>query len=388
MMTLQQKVALDEFSKFKLPRANEEYRQRYGADAITSTWLNSGVWAVQEMISTNILHLNREEKDADNLLKRWQEVSPALFEFLREATPGDIFYAKQYHPYAPGAPQQFRNTPLAEPLKLENGRTMVDIGFADFGVALDSIKTLNPSGEPLTIIGYDMSPLNTCLLLEYLHSKVKAILKFWKKVPRITKQAALDFQLKAVCMERTATHMMNACALESERDRVDYLRYAVTKALYEDEDAIIGSPIMGKNNDRVGVKQIFESCIEAAPSNVHDNSSCDSFMGRITLYFEASIQEFANHVRRGTLTFSPKYGTVSPDNVSLTQEIKKLNPVIIHWSNIVDYIPPHEFHTFAKEVSGSDTVHVVHSCNWTSRVYGQMCMISTLLYGFTFIAVA
>lgn len=47
-----------------------------------------------------------------------------------------------------------------------------------------------------------------------------------------------------------------------------------------------------------------------------------------------------------------------------------MEPFLIHWSNVVDYIHPHDFHAIAKNMSGPDTVHILHSCNWTSRVYG------------------
>ena len=196
-------------------------------------------------------------------------------------------------------------------------------------------------------------------------------MKFWGKVPRISKQAALDFQLKAVLKETVATPMMNTCALESESDRVDHLRYVVTKALYEDGTTIVGSPIMGKNNDRVGVTQLFESCMEAVPFNnsaaIHANGS---FMDRVQGYFEGVVEKFTKNVRSGTLVFTPKLGTLSVDNNDLIQEIKKLNPFLVHWSNVADYIKPPDFHKIAKEISGSDTAHVLHSCNWSTRVFG------------------
>ena len=43
-------------------------------------------------------------------------------------------------------------------MKLENGRTLVDFGFVDFGSVFDSIKTLDMSGDPLTVVGYETSP--------------------------------------------------------------------------------------------------------------------------------------------------------------------------------------------------------------------------------------
>ncbi|KAL3793054.1 hypothetical protein HJC23_003062 [Cyclotella cryptica] len=105
--------------------------------------MKTGLISVQEMLSTNISCLNKEDSEVVNLLKRWQEVSPALSRFLRQAQPGDIFLEKSYNPYTPGAPQQFRNTPLIAPMKLNGGTTIVDIGFVDFGMAFDSIMTLD-----------------------------------------------------------------------------------------------------------------------------------------------------------------------------------------------------------------------------------------------------
>jgi hypothetical protein len=58
-----------------------------------------------------------------DLAKRWGELSDALSSFLQreDLAPGDIWRTKTYGAYAPGAPQQFRNFPLAEPIPLKNG---------------------------------------------------------------------------------------------------------------------------------------------------------------------------------------------------------------------------------------------------------------------------
>jgi len=418
-----QKVALDEYSKICLPEVEKEYAKRYTTTTRTNLaacmWIKSGLMANESMLSTNISNLSGEENDQRDMLKRWMEISPNLEAFLAVAKPGDIFLDKEYAPYEPRASQQFRNTPLAEPIKLNNGKFLVDIGFVDFGMCFDSINTLDPSGEPLTVIGYDASAqcvAKSLIMIQMMkdesvearsvvevwlsslwtektfrafkkatssllnqnsssptvmNSKVRSIVKFWSKVSRISKQTALDFQLKAVLKETVATPMMNTCALESEADRVDHVRYVLTKALYEDETTIIGSPVMCKSDDRVGVTQMFESCMEAVPFN---NASViptgESFMNRVQRYFEGSMKRFMEHVRNGTLIFTPKLGILSPDNEDIIQEIKQFNPFLVHWSNVPDYIRPCDFHKIAKEISGPDTAHVMHSCNWSTRVYG------------------
>ena len=63
-----------------------------------------------------------------------------------------------YRPYNPCAPQQFRNTPLDVPTVLDNGKSIVDIGFVDFVISFDSIGSIDFKGEPVTVLGYDMDP--------------------------------------------------------------------------------------------------------------------------------------------------------------------------------------------------------------------------------------
>lgn len=417
-MSLQQKTALDEDSMVKLPPVDAEYQRKFGYSGIIGIYLKGGLMATQEMISTNIANLNKEDEaeDVQNLLKRWQEVSPALWDFVEDAQPGDIFLKKRYQPYSPGAPQQFRNTPLVQPLKLNGGTTVVEIGFVDFGMAFDSITTLDvDEDKPLNVVGYEASPhcvAKTHVMLQMMknakvdarsvievwlsslwseqtyeafkkavkelrgHSydfnrEVKLILKYWDKASRTSKESALRFQLKGALKVPNSTAMMNCCSLKNEADRVDFIRYFITKALYEDGSTTVGSVVMNNEKEQIGVMQLFESCFEAAPYSIHHTVSSDeSFIGRMKRYFETSMQKFMFHIRNGSLVFTPKLNVLSQQNSSLIQEIKGMDPYLIHWSNVVDYLHPKEFHTIAKEISGSDTVHIVHSCNWTSRVMG------------------
>ena len=38
-----------------------------------------------------------------------------------------------------------------------NGNTLVDIGFVDFGIVFDLVDSLDDGGNPLVVVGYDMS---------------------------------------------------------------------------------------------------------------------------------------------------------------------------------------------------------------------------------------
>jgi hypothetical protein len=181
-----QKMALDKYSMIKLPRVDEEYRRKHGSNHLVDLWMMMGLKSVQDMLSTNISRLNMEDDgNVENQLKRWQEVSPELYRFLERAQPGDIFCRKAYNPYIPSAPQQFRNTPLVEPMKLTGGTTIVDVGFVDFGMTFDSIMTLDVDDEPLHVVGFEASPhcvSKTLVMLQMMKNKdvvARSIVEVW-----------------------------------------------------------------------------------------------------------------------------------------------------------------------------------------------------------------
>jgi len=366
------------------------------------------VEATTKMVSSNITNLCQEESDID--LKRWQEISAELSCFLSSAVPGDIFREKRYMPYAPRAPQQFRNTPLNEATPLKNGTTVIEIGFVDFGITFDSCESIDPGKDPVVVVGYEAEPLcvaKSLAMLEMmkdtevrprsvnevwlsslwseetvakfkkatgallgqtdLDPKVRRIVKYWNGLKEISREAALDFQFKGLFREMETSFAMQACCLSAVSDRVEYLRYHLTKALYEDHTTTRGSLVMCVENESIGVKQMFESCIQATPSRVHytwqkgtGEQSESSLMGRTRDYFDRNMQIYMSRIRSGTLKFTPKLGTVSIPNDKLCECIKEMNPYIISWSNVVDYVEPVSFHILAKRMSGSDTAHYLH----------------------------
>lgn len=415
------KIAVDEYYMLKLPPIDVEYGRKFRGDVafLHLTWIKGGLDATRRMLQENLLDMNGEDTDVRDLAKRWQEVSPNLGSFVETAKPGDIFLKKQYCPYNAGAPQQFRNTPMAEPGILENGKTIVDIGFVDFGMAFDSIDSLRLDGEPTVVVGYEAEAqcvAKSMIMIEMMRDvgvtarsvvevwlsslwseitfqafkratrrlleqkdtmnvEVRPIIEFWSTIPKLDKKTVLGLQMKAMIEEGDTRFAMQCCALESESDRVTYLRYHLTKALYEDETTTVGSIVMGQSNEAIGVKQLYASCMEAVPTYIHQKCSGNfhadtSFMGRTIKYFEEKMSTYTSHIRGGSLLFTPKLGVVSLQNKALMEEIRALRPYTIHWSNVVDYLKPKEFHSIAKQVSGPETIHSLHSCNWTTRVFG------------------
>ena len=61
---------------------------------------------------------------------------------------------------------------------------------------------------------------------------------------------------------------------------------------------------------------------------------------------------------------------LSPNDKKALQEVKDLDPKVVDWSNIPDYLPADDFFAMAKMCSGTDTTHSMHSMNWQGFVFG------------------
>jgi hypothetical protein len=414
---------------YKIPPISAEYLSQFCDDKIYAGFIRCAAKTVQDMMDNNIKHLSSpsESYDRSNILQRWGYIGPELPAFIKCNEPGKVFESKPYFKYQPHAPQQFRNSPFGCSIKLLNGTTLIDVGFVDFGITIDSIETLDTdiSQGPLTVIGYEMDPFcvaKTLVMLEMMRQavvqsrsvvevwlsslwsqetnsafrealttvlpralatypkKVIDILKYWAAAATITAQEAIRLQFEYIIQQTDVHFAMKACNLKSEQDRVDFLRYYRTKALYEDATTTLGSVVMNTTSDSIGIKQHFGNCVEAVPTNilmtVYRNSNNGngekgvSFLNIIRSYFEEKVSQFSYHLRNGTLYFTPKLGTISIDAAEIINEIRCTNPYVISWSNLCDYIDPTEFHAIVRRASGSDTVHYVHFCNWTQRMYG------------------
>ena len=421
---------LSQYVSFSLPPLPQEYQSQFPADVRYAIYVAMGLEATKDMMQTNIKNMgdDKAESTADRL-KRWGGISPALGTFYLQATAGDVFTEKTFHIYQPGAPQQFRNSPLPAPGKLTNGTTVVDLGFVDFGYTLDSVHTIeNDPTRPVVVVAYEVEQLcvaKTSIMLEMmkvssvsprsvvevwlsalwseatyaafcaairvllsrgsdLEPPVEAVLRYWDKHVKISRQTALDFQWEKGVIGKDAgscDYAMTACNFSTPTDRVEFLRYYRTKALYEDATTTVGSVVMCSENAHIGVKQHFGSCVEAYPSQHQEglvgtllDEGCDrrapTFFGRMRAYFEEKIDQFGLNLRRGTLRFTPKLGRISVGNVHLIGELRALQPYVVSWSNISDYLSPKDFHIIARQISCNETIHSLHSCNWTQLVYG------------------
>ena len=70
-----------------------------------------------------------------------------------------------------------------------------------------------------------------------------------------------------------------------------------------------------------------------------------------------------------------KLAAVTPDAKAVQAEIHTLQPYTMSWSNVCDYMHPADFHALARGCSApKETVHYLHSMNWTIEVKGASCI--------------
>lgn len=420
------KAALARLTLYVPPVHDEYMRRSFGGSPNDSFLVVTHIMEARNLVLRRSLNnvkdvFGSDVNDQQQLLWRWQELSPRLVEFLNgEPAPGTVFREKQYVPFRPRGPQQFRNTPLPLEGMVKNGTTIVDIGFVDFGIVFDCLSSVSPQGQPITIDGVDAEPFcvakamvmyamakdpsnNPRSIVEVwlsslwsaatskafsgavkkvlretavdLDRKVMKILLFWKNHPRISRAKAERFQIGMALEGTDIRFCTRACGLAKERDRTDYVRYHFTKAIYEDESTNIGSPVLCTVDESIGIAQICENAFEAVPFHVFSWLDADieedrSLMERVQYYFESQIRQYMTLVQADVIQFVPKLGTLAPENVALLQELAELKPFLVSWSNVIDYMPPDHFHSMARTISCEDTMHYFHSINWGTRTYG------------------
>jgi hypothetical protein len=67
----------------------------------------------------------------------------------------------------------------------------VDIGFVDFGIAFDSVDSIDETGEPLTVLGYEMEP-HCIAKTKYKHDPFSPVTKLPRTKKRKRRPVARD----------------------------------------------------------------------------------------------------------------------------------------------------------------------------------------------------
>ena len=163
--------------------------------------------------------------------------------------------------------------------------------------------------------------------------------------------------------------------MKHEVDRVDFARYLFTGYIFEEDELSLtcGNRTMfcipqSLNVSRTKDENFFFTFGFGRLANKLDYT--ESLKITIEKFMIERVERLKTMVTDGQLKMSFEQGYVSMDNQRLLRKIKSLNPYTVDWSNIPDYFSKEEFLAMAREVSGENTVHYMHSMNWTLQVHG------------------
>ena len=367
----------------------------------------------------------------DLLAMRWKTSDPqSLKAFLgrKKLKDGDIFDCNVV-PYLSDCAgnndvmvnyqQVFRNTPSV-PLGYEFGKTYVGIGFVDLSQLLWG--EYQNEGGTLRFYGYDQAEVTvgrSVLMYEMMKAEErevseKTILQVWfsscwdretqeqffsfldKHVPKINnhllskyapiwkakkgmtaKQAQHAFQEKIRSVD-----FVTLSNLRKKQDRVAYARFLFTgyvsweglEAL-DDLEAVCANVTMFPGHDEDWCKAKFENfyatidMTKLSPMIRASDSSIISFLLGATM---ERFNRLRNWVQEEKVVCELQLKSVKLDDAKFAQMIGQLNPYLIDWSNIPDYLPRLDFIDYAMKCSGPDTVHNFHTMNWVYYVFGSV----------------
>ena len=304
-------------------------------------------------------------------------------------------------------------------------RRYIGVGFVDLSMFL--FADFDSSTKPITFIGYDLNIisiarayviysmmcldysvssileiwfsstitertykafLNTCLILlddpnligdsnpkrkrVFLvdhQEEVLAILKYWTNPKSgLTQENAKEMWLQSID-EGQIEVVKN---LRYSKDRIDYMKYILTGEIDFDSGkgkygnySIFNYP----SNERCSNYQRTSESIFAFLT-MDNLAEGESLWDRCILTLMKGVIQTKKLIISGEIFCGFNCTEVSLDNLPIIKEIRSLEPALITWSNIPDYMDPAKFIKLTKLCSCSDTVHQVHFQNWVQSVYG------------------
>ena len=153
--------------------------------------------------------------------------------------------------------------------------------------------------------------------------------------------------------------MMN---LRYKKDRVDYARYLFTRCIFGND----GEEYIYGNTTIFSFPKGYKNYVRK-DENIFATISMEVFTYKTSLI--QSVMEFF-HVGLNNLMERVRAGQVVCNDTNTLKGIQWLNPDVIDWCNIPEYIPISDFFAMAMSCNGKNTTHQAHYMNWVFYVLG------------------
>ena len=96
-----------------------------------------------------------------------------------------------------------------------------------------------------------------------------------------------------------------------------------------------------------------------------------SFMQSVTEFFHMGLNNLVERVRAGQVVCKFYLRDLNVNDTDTLKGIQMLNPDVIDWSNVPEYIPISDFFAMAWACNGKSTTHQAHYMNWVFYVLGS-----------------
>ena len=157
--------------------------------------------------------------------------------------------------------------------------------------------------------------------------------------------------------------------LKSKRDRVEYARYILTGEIFlQGARKTTGNPTFFTPSDQPFYQRCEENIFHSVDINKLDYK--DSLLTSTEKRFQDNLLKLKKNIKEGQIRVTVSTASISPSNKAILDEIKRLEPATIDWSNLPDYLTTKDFFSTARLCSVEGTNHSFHLMNWGSKVFG------------------
>lgn len=95
---------------------------------------------------------------------------------------------------------------------------------------------------------------------------------------------------------------------------------------------------------------------------------CYLFLYNSPVILIDAIQQLRNRIKERKLICYLYHKEVKMEELAFAAWIREINPYMVNWSNVPDYLEKNAFIKFARTCSTEDTIHFVTFLNWVYYV--------------------
>lgn len=224
--------------------------------------------------------------------------------------------------------------------------------------------------------------------MQHQEKQIASYLQHWMQAEPIQAQIARKRWFVESTQSNSSRAYTDICSFHREEDRTALMHYFMTGefgvAASHDDTNVVGSLTMWNPPDTAGIAEghyyqdrvchtIF---LEEVLEEFDATDGRESVIELVLLRRLRQVSRLKELVQSDRVKIDVRWGDLKPmsdeSGHDLVQEIFKLQPNTMSWSNLVDYFCQQEFHVLAQSLSRErgGTVHYGYSMNWPTSMYG------------------